>query len=41
MRLVYQRGQDSWADDAVRAEKAAGVYADPAKVHVVHHHGKQ
>jgi FMN-dependent oxidoreductase (nitrilotriacetate monooxygenase family) len=41
MQLVYQLWQHSWADDAVRADKAAGVYADPAKVHVVHHHGKQ
>ncbi|MES2716836.1 MAG: LLM class flavin-dependent oxidoreductase [Pseudomonadota bacterium] len=41
MALVYQLWQHSWADDAVRADKAAGVYADPAKVRLVQHHGKQ
>ena len=41
MQLVYQLWQHSWADDAVRADKASGVYADPAKVRLVHHHGKQ
>ncbi|MDH4393993.1 MAG: LLM class flavin-dependent oxidoreductase [Aquabacterium sp.] len=41
MQLVYQLWQHSWADDAVRADKAAGVYADPAKVRPVHHQGKQ
>jgi FMN-dependent oxidoreductase (nitrilotriacetate monooxygenase family) len=41
MALLYQLWQHSWADDAVRADRAAGVYADPAKVRAVHHHGKQ
>ncbi len=41
MQLVYQLWQHSWDDDAVRADRAAGVYADPAKVRAVHHHGKQ
>src|SRR3712207_8652542 len=31
---------DSWEPDAVVADKASGVYADPAKVHVVEHDGK-
>jgi len=31
---------DSWEPDAIIADKASGVYADPAKVHVVHHEGK-
>ena len=41
MALVYKLWQHSWADDAVLADKAAGLYADPAKVRPVHHHGKQ
>ena len=41
MQLVYQLWQHSWDEDAVRADRAAGVYADPAKVRAVHHHGKQ
>ena len=41
MQLVYQLWQHSWDDDAVRADRAAGLYADPAKVRAVHHHGKQ
>ena len=41
MQLVYQLWQHSWDDDAVRADRAAGIYADPAKVRAVHHHGKQ
>jgi FMN-dependent oxidoreductase (nitrilotriacetate monooxygenase family) len=30
---------DSWEDDAVIADKASGVYADPAKVHEIDHRG--
>jgi len=41
MQLVYQLWQHSWDDDAVRADRAAAVYTDPAKVRAVHHHGKQ
>lgn len=41
MQAVYALWQHSWADDAVRADKAAGVYADPAKVRSIHHHGRQ
>ena len=41
MALVYQLWQHSWDDDAVRADRASGVYADPAKVRAIHHHGKQ
>lgn len=41
MTLVYQLWEHSWDDDAVCADRAAGVYADPAKVRAVHHHGKQ
>lgn len=31
---------DSWADDAVVADKAAGVWADPAKVRAINHDGR-
>jgi FMN-dependent oxidoreductase (nitrilotriacetate monooxygenase family) len=41
MALVYQLWEGSWADDAVRGDRASGVYADPARVRLVHHHGKQ
>ena len=41
MELVYQLWEGSWDDGAVRRDKHAGVYADPAQVHAIHHHGKQ
>ncbi|GLK18835.1 NtaA/DmoA family FMN-dependent monooxygenase [Herbiconiux flava] len=31
--------ESSWEDDALVLDKAAGVYADPEKVHLVHHEG--
>ncbi|MGA1805268.1 LLM class flavin-dependent oxidoreductase [Rhizobium sp. HT1-10] len=31
---------DSWDDDAFKKDKQSGVYADPAKVHVLDHAGK-
>lgn len=39
MQVVYKLWEGSWADDAVRADRATGVYADPARVREVHHHG--
>lgn len=41
MSLVYKLWEGSWDDDAVRNDRAAGIYADPAKVRVIHHHGPQ
>jgi alkanesulfonate monooxygenase SsuD/methylene tetrahydromethanopterin reductase-like flavin-dependent oxidoreductase (luciferase family) len=41
MELVYKLWECSWEDDAVLRDKARGVYADAAKVHMIHHHGKQ
>jgi FMN-dependent oxidoreductase (nitrilotriacetate monooxygenase family) len=32
---------DSWAADAVLADRDAGLYVDPARVHTVDHHGPQ
>jgi FMN-dependent oxidoreductase (nitrilotriacetate monooxygenase family) len=40
MEVVYQLWEGSWEDDAVRLDKAAGVYADPEKVHPIGHHGR-
>ncbi|MDX9625094.1 LLM class flavin-dependent oxidoreductase [Pseudomonas fragariae (ex Marin et al. 2024)] len=31
---------DSWADDAFTRDKASGEYYDPAKMHVLDHHGE-
>jgi FMN-dependent oxidoreductase (nitrilotriacetate monooxygenase family) len=41
MSLVYKLWEGSWDDDAVRADRAGGVYADPSKVRVIHHRGPQ
>ena len=39
-RLCYRLWEDSWADDAVLADKQRGIYADPARVRDVDHDGK-
>ena len=39
MDVCYQLW-DSWEPDAIIADKVSGIYADPAKVKVVHHEGK-
>ena len=41
MALVKALWEESWDDDAVLADKASGVYADPAKVRAIHHEGPQ
>ncbi|CAN5665888.1 LLM class flavin-dependent oxidoreductase [soil metagenome] len=41
MALVYALWEGSWEDGAVLRDRASGMYADPAKVHVVHHSGPQ
>jgi FMN-dependent oxidoreductase (nitrilotriacetate monooxygenase family) len=41
MSLVYKLWEGSWDDDAVRADRASGVYADPSKVRTIHHEGRQ
>lgn len=40
LQLSYKLLEGSWEDDAVRADKGARIYADPAKVHKVTHHGR-
>ncbi|MDJ0387737.1 LLM class flavin-dependent oxidoreductase [Roseomonas sp. E05] len=41
MDVVYGLWEASWAPDAVRADRAAGLYADPAKLRRVRHEGRQ
>ena len=41
MDAVYALWEGSWADDAVRADRASGLYADPARIRAVHHAGRQ
>ncbi len=38
--VVYKLWQQSWAEDAVVADRAMGVYADPEKVRRVVHRGR-
>ncbi|WP_084544905.1 LLM class flavin-dependent oxidoreductase [Derxia gummosa] len=40
LAAVYKLWETSWDDDAVRHDRAAGVYADPDKVHAVAHDGR-
>ena len=38
--VCYKLWESSWEDDAVLKDRARRIYADPAKVHDVHHDGK-
>ena len=38
--VLYQLWEGSWEDGAVRRDKGARVFADPARIHRVVHHGK-
>jgi long-chain alkane monooxygenase len=38
--VLYKLWEGSWEDGAVRRDKAARVFADPARIHPVVHHGK-
>ncbi len=40
LEVVYGLWEGSWADDAVRRDRAAGVFADPAKVRAIRHQGR-
>jgi FMN-dependent oxidoreductase (nitrilotriacetate monooxygenase family) len=40
MEVVYKLWEGSWQDDAVLRDRARGIFADPAKVHRVQHHGE-
>jgi FMN-dependent oxidoreductase (nitrilotriacetate monooxygenase family) len=41
MAVAYRLWEESWAADAVKADRAAGVYADPAGVRRIRHEGRQ
>ncbi|QUS36358.1 LLM class flavin-dependent oxidoreductase [Falsirhodobacter algicola] len=41
MQLVYKLWEGSWDDDAVVMDRARGLFADPAKVRAIRHHGPQ
>jgi long-chain alkane monooxygenase len=41
MALVYALWEGSWEQGAVLRDRERGIYADPSKVHLVHHQGKQ
>ena len=40
LEVLYKLWEGSWEDAAVRRDKAARVFADPAKVHKVRHEGR-
>jgi FMN-dependent oxidoreductase (nitrilotriacetate monooxygenase family) len=40
LELVYKLWEGSWEDGAVRRDRAARIYADPARVHKVRHAGE-
>ena len=40
LEACYKLWEASWEDDAVVKDRQRGIYADPAKVHDVHHDGK-
>ncbi|MDX3926055.1 MAG: LLM class flavin-dependent oxidoreductase [Shinella sp.] len=39
LEVLYKLWEGSWDDDAVRADRAARIYADPAKVRPIRHEG--
>ncbi|WP_407520255.1 LLM class flavin-dependent oxidoreductase [Methylobacterium oryzisoli] len=39
MQVVYALWEGSWDDDAVRRDRAAGIFTDPSRVRPVRHHG--
>lgn len=41
MEIVYRLWEESWAADAVKRDRAAGIYADPARVKRIRHEGRQ
>lgn len=40
LEVCYQLWEGSWEESAVLKDRQRGIYADPAKVHDVHHDGK-
>ena len=41
MEILYRLWEESWAADAVKRDRARGVYADPARVKRITHQGRQ
>ncbi|MCA3369456.1 MAG: LLM class flavin-dependent oxidoreductase [Roseomonas sp.] len=41
MEIVYRLWEESWAADAVKRDRAGGIYADPARVKRIRHEGRQ
>ncbi len=41
MEVVYKLWEGGWRDDAVIRDRTNRVYADPARVRIVRHHGRQ
>ena len=39
LEVCYKLWEGSWEDGAVLRDKARGLYADPARIHAVKHHG--
>ncbi|MGD9602186.1 MAG: LLM class flavin-dependent oxidoreductase [Gammaproteobacteria bacterium] len=37
--VLYKLWEASWDDDAVVRDRVRGIFADPAKVHAIHHQG--
>jgi len=35
--VLYKLWEGSWEDDALLADRGSGVYADPTKIHKIHH----
>ena len=40
LEVVYKLWEGSWEDDAVRRDRAQGIYTDPRKVHPIRHEGR-
>ncbi|WLP91725.1 LLM class flavin-dependent oxidoreductase [Gordonia sp. NB41Y] len=40
LTVLYKLWEGSWERDAVRRDRAAGIFADPEKVHHIGHHGQ-
>ncbi|EXJ79540.1 hypothetical protein A1O3_07819 [Capronia epimyces CBS 606.96] len=41
LRVLYKLWEGSWADDALKEDREAGIYADFNRIKPVHHHGKR
>lgn len=39
LTVLYKLWEGSWEDDAVRRDRAAGIFAEPSKVHHIGHRG--